>query len=553
MKTSPVPLLIALATLAGAASALAAEDRTPDSAFAGPGGFGPPAQQERKVLAQFDRNHDGHLDPTERQAAREFLQANPASGPGARGGGRGFGPPGGFPGERGGSAEPTSPGEKLTAADVKTYDAQTPLYDPASLRTLFLTFDSADWEKELETFHQTDVDVPATLVVDGQTYRDVGVRFRGASSYMMVGTGRKRSLNLSLDEVHSEQNLLGFRTLNLLNSHEDASFLHAPLFSAIAQNYLPAPRVNFVRVVINGENWGVYASAEQFNKDFTKDRLHTTKGARWKVPGSPGGRGGLAYLGDDPAPYRAIYEIKSKDTPAVWAKLIGLAKTLAETPPAELEAALAPLLDVDGALRFLALDITFLNGDGFWMRSSDYSIAEDSTGRLHVIPHDMNETFSFGGGPGGGPGDAFGRRPGRGQNVGASASFTDGPRSAPPAGVFARGGPGGMGARGNGVKTDLLISATNANAALASKLLAVPALRAKYLCYVRELAETWLDWSRLGPLAERYHALIDADVKRDTRKLESYDAFTASLTEDARSLKAFADQRRAYLLSLPPQ
>jgi hypothetical protein len=110
-----------------------------------------------------------------------------------------------------------------------------------------------------------------------------------------------------------------------------------------------------------------------------------------------------------------------------------------------------------------------------------------------------------------------------------------------------------MGPRGNGVKTDPLLLASSENAPLAAKLLAVPALRALYLGYVRELAETHLDWSRLGTLAERYHALIDADVKRDTRKLASYEEFAASLTESPRSLKAFADQRRAYLLSLPTQ
>jgi molybdopterin-biosynthesis enzyme MoeA-like protein len=53
--------------------------------------------------------------------------------------------------------------------------------------------------------------------------------------------------------------------------------------------------------VINGESWGVYVSVQQFNKDFVKEWFETTKGARWKVPGSPGGRGSLAYLGDDPA------------------------------------------------------------------------------------------------------------------------------------------------------------------------------------------------------------------------------------------------------------
>ena len=67
------------------------------------------------------------------------------------------------------------------------------------LRTLFLDFENADWEQELQDFHGTDVDVPATLTVDGKKYPNVGVHFRGMSSYMGVGAGSKRSLNLSLD------------------------------------------------------------------------------------------------------------------------------------------------------------------------------------------------------------------------------------------------------------------------------------------------------------------------------------------------------------------
>jgi hypothetical protein len=35
------------------------------------------------------------------------------------------------------------------------------------LRTLFLEFENADWEKELSDFHGTDVEVPAKLIVDG--------------------------------------------------------------------------------------------------------------------------------------------------------------------------------------------------------------------------------------------------------------------------------------------------------------------------------------------------------------------------------------------------
>ena len=69
------------------------------------------------------------------------------------------------------------------------------------------------------------------------------------------------------------------------------------LYSDIARAYFPAPKANYMRVVINGESWGVYINAQQYNKDFLRDYFKTDKGARWKVPGSPGGRGGMEYLG----------------------------------------------------------------------------------------------------------------------------------------------------------------------------------------------------------------------------------------------------------------
>ena len=99
------------------------------------------------------------------------------------------------------------------------------------------------------------MEVPAKLTVDGKTYPDAGVHFHGISSYMMVGEGQKRSLVLHLDFIHSDQQLGGYRKLNLLNSHEDPSFLRTVLSLQIARAYLP-PKANFARVVINGESWG---------------------------------------------------------------------------------------------------------------------------------------------------------------------------------------------------------------------------------------------------------------------------------------------------------
>jgi len=493
----------------------------------GPGGFGG-MQEKIKLVKQFDKDGDGRLNTAERKAAREFLAKERAEGRVRRR----FGPPGGF-GWRHDNEDPPKAGRRLSPADVKSFP-DAPLYDPLTLRTLFLEFEDPDWEKELAEFKGTDVEVPAQLTVDGKKYPDVGVHMRGASSFFMVSEGRKRSLNLSLDFVHQDQRLYGYRTLNLLNSHEDPTFLRSILSYQIAREYIPAPKANFARVVINGESWGIYVNAQQFNKDFVNEWFGTTKGARWKTPGSPHGQASLAYLGEDVAPYRGIYEIKSKDESKPWADLIQLCKILTETKAGLLEVALSPILDIDGALKFLALQNVLINNDGYWIRTSDYSIYEDKSGRFHILPQDSNENFLRPEAPAG-PGGPRGRGPG---------------------------GPGfGRALRVEGVKLDPLAGANDPTKPLISKLLAVSALRARYLEYVRDIADKWLDWKTLGPIAEKYYALIADDVKADTRKLYSTEQFEKGLTEDIPgrgfgpggggtiSLKNFADQRRAYLLN----
>lgn len=661
----------------------------------GPGGFGPGGpggmmQQETKLVKQFDKDGDKVLNAEERKSAREFLSkqgtGSGRGGPGGRRGGPGFG-------GRGENQAPPQPGAKLSPADVKSF-TNAPLYDAQTLRTVFLEFENADWEKELAELKNTDVEVPAKLTVDGKTYPDVGVHFHGMSSFMMVGEGRKRSLVLSLDFVHESQQLGGYHKLTLLNSHEDPTFLHTVLSMQIAREYMPAPKANFMRVVINGESWGIYVNQQHFNKEFLKESFGTTKGARWKVPGNPGARGGLAYLGEDAAAYKRIYEIKTKDDPKSWADFIKLCKVLNETPADQLEKALAPLLNIDGALRFIAWDNALVNGDGYWTRTSDYSIYEDDKGRFHIIPYDANETFSSGGGfggpggpggfgpgmfiapqildqadknddgkltkaeftaladawydkldpdktskltqeqfiakldqvlppqqgfgpPGGGP-PAGGQRPGGGRggfgpgmflgpglfaatdaNKDGSLTRTEladtfakwfgewdagkrgtlneenlgeglaavlpqpnfgGPDGGPGGPAGGGRGRGGAGPGGGGVKLDPLAAANDAGKPLISKLLAVPSLRARYLGYVRDIAEKQLDWNKLGPLAQQSQALIAADVEKDTRKLDSTAAFFTGLTNSApgaaqesrgpsrMSLKSFAEQRREFLL-----
>jgi hypothetical protein len=544
-----------------------------------PGGFGgPPGGATRKILKEFDKNNDGWLNAEERKPAREAAAKG-----GGPAGGMGRGPGGRGPGGMGGNSEPSRKGATIKPEEVKTYTGSK-LYDLNTLRTIFLEFENPDWEKELQDFHGTDVDVPATATIDGRTYPTVGVHFRGMSSYMGVPATYKRSLNLSFDMADPKQRVYGAKTLNLLNGHEDSSMMSTVLYSHIARQYIPAPKANFVRVVINGECWGVYTSVEQFDKEFLKDNYKGTKGTRWKVRGSPGGGGGLEYLGDRIDDYKRRYEMKTGDgtDEKAWKALVLLCKTLNETPADKLEEALKPMLDLEEVLKFLALDNALINCDGYWIRASDYTIFLDEAGKFHLVPHDMNEAFRSPQGPGmgggrgpagpgggrpGGPGgnpflrpmppipgtilpeplaDQLKLTPEQKKELAILQKATDEMlgkilteeqrkqfdeiKKRPPDMVFGP-GPGGMDGPGGGmvnlqgVELDPLVGLADGRKPLRSKLLAVPSLKAKYLGYVREIAGKSMDWKALGPVVADLRKLIEKDLEADPKKLGTFEQF----------------------------
>ncbi|MDE0043620.1 MAG: CotH kinase family protein, partial [Candidatus Poribacteria bacterium] len=476
----------------------------------GPGGYrgrrGP--RRAEKIVHRFDKDGDGKLNASERKEARKFIQDS-------------RGTTGDSRPSVGTLAKTTLEGD-LKASKVAAIEENVELYDDNTLRTLYLRFHDEDWYEQLGDFYRTDVDVPADLIVDGEVYRSVGVRFRGSSSYFTV-QNEKKSFNIAIDANDDNQRLFGYKTLNLLNGHADASFLREVLYSRIARNYIPALRANFVKLVINGENWGIYINSQQYNKDFLSDWFDTRSGVRWKVP--PGRESGLVYNGDNPMDYQESYQLKTneKEAPNAWEDLINLFKTLQKTLDDRFESELSRIFDIDRALWFLALDNVFIDNDGYFSRGSDYSIYQDTNCRFHLLPYDSNETFRFAGG--GGP----------------NSWQTDGPMLSPVAQEYDEMRP------------------------VIKRLFAIPHLRARYLAHVRTIVTDWLDWDKLEPIITTYQSLIDVEVKADDKKLYPYESFaTSHIKEQTRgigqggggrlgrgstpSFKQFITERRDYLL-----
>ena len=161
--------------------ALSSDELVPDFPPAGPGGrrgggMGP-NRPELKLLEKHDKDGSGYLDAAERQSALKEVEASNANS--RRRPGRG---------PRGGAREPGRPGPKVAPDQVEVYPDQA-LYDPAVLRTLFIQFDSDNWEEEMAALKHTDVEMPATVIVDGKTYPMVGLSFRGQSSFSHLSAG----------------------------------------------------------------------------------------------------------------------------------------------------------------------------------------------------------------------------------------------------------------------------------------------------------------------------------------------------------------------------
>ena len=483
------------------------DDQGPDMGFGGPPGGMPGfgfgggrggrrgPQPAEKIVKQFDTDKDGKLTGAERQEALNT---------------------------RGGGSVSLTSEESLredvqddVQASLNTVPEGSPsLYNAQTLRTLYLRFHHEDWYEQMSSFYRTDIEVPAELVVDGKVYPEVGVHFRGTSSYFTVGS-EKKSFNIAVDYGEDGQRLYGYKTLNLLNGHVDASFLREVLYNQISRDYIPAMKTNLVKLVINGENWGVYINLQQYNKDFLAEWFGTKGGIRWKI--GPGGGGALTYAGDDPASYQETYQLKTKNVENPWEGLIALTKMLDDsTPDAALVENLPSVLNIDQVLWQLAVSNVFMDDDGYIHKGGDYSLYQDVNDRFHLIPHDNNESMRFG-------------------------------RSG-------RGGPGGRGPGGWswGDLTNGMVSPTahedNAARPLIKRLFSNPQWRARYLAHVRTVADEWLDWEVLEPIIKEYQMLIDAEVQQDDKKLYGYEDFAIDAPMD---LKRFVTERREHLRTHP--
>ncbi|MEZ4316435.1 MAG: CotH kinase family protein [Myxococcota bacterium] len=224
----------------------------------------------------------------------------------------------------------------------------------------------------------------ADVEIDDQAAERVGIRKKG---FLGSLSEERPSLKIKTDKFVEGQQFGGTERITLNNQLQDPAVVRACLaYDVFEAAGVPAPRCNFARVEVNGEDLGVYAHIEDVKNDFLEDAFGGSEGHLYE-----------GTLSDFRAGFTGTFEAKNEQTDPTGAPLQPLVDALT-VPDAELEAALEPVLDVDAFLAFWAAEILVAHRDGYAMNTNNFFVFVGPDGRARFIPWGADQTLLQGDG-----------------------------------------------------------------------------------------------------------------------------------------------------------
>jgi hypothetical protein len=235
--------------------------------------------------------------------------------------------------------------------------------------------------------------VHAAFECDGVALADVGLRFKGNSSYM-TGQGVKKPFKLDFDRYAKGQSLAGLSGFNLHNNAMDPTLAREALSYQILRDAgVPAPRTAYALVYLTVDKLherklaGLYTIVEEVNKSFLRRHFSTADGLLLK----PENAFNLPYRGDTFDKYEKIYRPKTEAPPELAQRWIDLTRLIHQADDATFDRDLESLLDVPSFLRFVATNALLGNMDSFLSTGHNFYVyVHPQTKRAHFLPWDLN-------------------------------------------------------------------------------------------------------------------------------------------------------------------
>lgn len=365
---------------------------------------------------------------------------------------------------------------------------QADFYDTKTIQNISITFNEKNWRDILDSLrYNGDELLTGVVEINKQKYDNAGIRYRSARGFQIGG--KHNSLYIQLPEGKDYQ---GYAVVELSNAVRDPSVVREVLASEIARKYMPAPKANYAKVMINGNYYGFFVNIESVGGKFLErsfgdkngDLFYATIPTKQAVPD---GCNAKAYANlefqDDQACYTYAFDRVNK---RAWSSVMELSDILTNRPEN-----IENILDVDRTLWMLAFNNVIVNLNSYTGHpSTNYYLYKDPDGKFVPILGDLN--FSFG-----------------------SFKNTDGGSDLEETGL---------------ISLDPLLHANNAERPLISKLLSNETYRKMYLSHMRTILYDNFTKGQFDKRAKELQTMIQKTWLEDPNKEYNVTDFGKSLT-----------------------
>ncbi len=285
------------------------------------------------------------------------------------------------------------------------------LFDQARFHTFDIRMADADLAS-LDADPSAEEYVEAALWFEGREIGPIGVRYKGSiGAWVGCLSGRnvfepsgektctKLSMKLRINWDGSDTEFFGQRRLQLHSQNLDPTHMRERLgYWLFAEMGVPAPRSTHARVLVNGDDLGVFALTEQIDGRLTRRAFADGTGNLYKevwpttafgtVAGEDELRASLRTNEDDDAPVDLIRDF-------------GQAVLDGAGDPAALRAVIAERADAEELLAYAVVDRAIRHDDGpfHWYCGlgcsphNFYWYEQPATGTVHLIPWDLDNAF----------------------------------------------------------------------------------------------------------------------------------------------------------------
>ncbi len=274
------------------------------------------------------------------------------------------------------------------------------LFDNTRVHTIDIVMN--DWEEFLSNATSEEY-YAAHVVIDGEAYKNVGIRGKGNTSLSTVSSmdSERYSFKIEFDQYDNSITYHGLDKLCLNNLIQDTTmmkdYLTYMMMNAFGVN---APLCSFVYITVNSEDWGLYLAVEGVEEAFLERNYGSAYGKLYKPDSMSfgSGRGGfggmgssdvkLQYIDDSTESYSNIWNgAKTDIDEADQSRLIESLKKLSNGEKIE------TVVDIEQVIRYFVVHNYVCNGDSYTgsMIHNYYLYEED--GQMAMIPWDYNLAF----------------------------------------------------------------------------------------------------------------------------------------------------------------